>query len=462
MTSSAVIAANRFGLGARPGELERIGRDGGRAWLMAQIERPDRLQLRDPALLTSAGALAAFAQYRQARAAARSPTQAMVPAAGPGDGQRLAAVTARTLGAEIEARVQRAVTTEDSFAERWVHFWSNWFTVAARNAQTIPLPGPFEREVIRAHAMGRFADMALAATAHPGMLIYLDQAQSVGPGSQAGNRRGAGLNENLARELLELHTLGPDGGYSQADVTELARALTGWTVTGRQMRGGAPGEPGTFVFLAAMHEPGARTVRGKQYREGGVEQGRAIIADLARDPAIGVRVAKAVATHFVADDPAPALVARLNASFMRSGGDLRALARTLIESPEAWQPEPRKFKTPHDFLVSALRAGGVREVSFGPLRATFEQLGQPPFRAPSPKGWPDTAPHWAAPDAILKRADWAQLAGERLNGSMTPIALAEGALGPALSSRLRTAIARAESGTQGFVLALMSPEFQRR
>jgi uncharacterized protein (DUF1800 family) len=464
MHPSATIAANRFGLGARPGELRAIGADG-RGWLLAQIERPGAAALDAADLLSGPDAFRAFLAYRQTRKNDRD-----MEAKAQAD-QRMTRVArgdlvADTLGAEVEARVTRAVTTPSGFCERWTHFWSNWFTVAARNLQTIPLAGPFEREAIRPHVFASFRVMLHAATAHPGMLVQLDQAQSVGPNSRAGMRRRAGLNENLAREILELHTLGPDGGYSQADVTEFAKALTGWTVAGPRLRAEAGGmtavRTGEFHFAAALHEPGARRVRGKTYPEGGQEQARAILDALASDPAVARRVARALAVHFVADVPPPALVARLEASFRRTDGDLRALARTLIESPEAWSPQAAKFKTPHDFLISALRAGGVRSVAMGPLRQTFEQLGQAPFRAPSPKGWPDGAEHWAAPDAILKRADWADLAGERFAETLQPFAFAEEALGASLQARTRQAIARAESPRQAFVLALMSPEFQRR
>jgi uncharacterized protein (DUF1800 family) len=467
MSLNAVIAANRFGLGARPGELTQIARDP-KAWLMSQIGSATSTNLPADGLLTSAQAFEALQSYQQARAAQQRSAQSPNPAVNVDERVRLADLISKTMGPEIEARIQHAVTTPAPFAERWVQFWSNHFTMAARNLQTTPFPGSFEREAIRPHVWGRFEDLLVKADTHVGMLIYLDQAQSIGPNSQAaqnqqGRRRAAGLNENLAREILELHTLGADGGYTQADVTEFARALTGWTVAGPRLRRLAQGaEMGTTVFVPALHEPGSRTILGKNFPATGERQALDILAYLARQPSVAKRIAFKLAQHFVADDPPPALVTRLENAFLQSRGDLSALAKTLVQSPEAWTPEAQKFKTPNDFLLSTMRASGANATSTQALRSTFEQLGQTPWRAPSPKGWPDVASEWAAPDAILKRIDWANLAADVIGETFQPLAFAETALGPALTDRTKTAISRAQTARQGIVLALMSPEFQRR
>lgn len=467
MSLNAVIATNRFGLGARPGDLKKVVLDP-KAWLLSQVGQSQATNIRSDNLLTSAQAFEALQDYQQARAAQQRAAASPSPAVSFDERVRLADLVNQTTGREIEARVQHAVTTTAPFTERWVQFWSNHFTMAARNVQTTPFPGSFEREAIRPYVWGRFEDLLVKADTHVGMLIYLDQAQSIGPNSQAakvqkGRRRAAGLNENLAREILELHTLGADGGYSQADVTEFARALTGWTVAGPRLRRLAQdAKIGTTIFVPVLHEPGARVVLGKSFPPAGENQALAILSHLARQPAVAKRIAAKVAQHFVADDPPRALVARLEASFRQSGGDLAALARTLIQSPEAWVPEASKFKTPNDFLISTMRASGANAASTQALRATFEQLGQTPWRAPSPKGWPDVASEWAAPDAILKRIDWANLAADVIGESFQPIAFAESALGPALTDKTRTAISRAQTARQGIVLALMSPEFQRR
>ena len=496
-SASTARATARFGFGLRPGEAARIGADG-RAWLLDQIARPGSALLSDPRLASSADAVAALNAYREQqdaerRAAGRGPApdrrdppdrgnraapmtgdQPMAPAAPEPrpafqPPRRLQAL----LFADSEARVHRAVTTGDGFSERWVQFWSNHFTVAARSLPTLPWPGVFEREAVRPRVFGRFADLLKASVLHPGMLVYLDQHQSVGPGSQlaqrAARRAGPdrdppGLNENLAREVLELHTIGAQAGYGQADVTEFARALTGWTVpvAPRLQRLARDATPGSAVFIDALHEPGQRTLLGRSWRETGAGQATAILDHLASHPATAGRIALKVARHFVADEPPPALVTRLEADFRRSGGDLASLARTLVTSPEAIEPEARKFKTPNDFLVSSLRAAGVTDLPRAELRATFEQLGQIPYRAPSPRGWADTASEWAAPDAVLKRAEWAQLVAGLLPAGTDPSAFATGNLGPALTARTATALRRAGSARQAISLFLMSPEFQRR
>lgn len=467
MSLNAVIAANRFGLGARPGDLNQIARDP-KAWLLGQIGQGQLTATQTEGLLSSREAFEALQSYQQARAAQQRGSASPSPAVSMDERVRLADLVNQTTGREIEARIQHAVTTPAPFAERWVQFWSNHFTMAARNVQTTPFPGSFEREAIRPHVWGRFEDLVVKAETHVGMLIYLDQAQSIGPNSEAaksqqGRRRAAGLNENLAREILELHTLGADGGYSQEDVTEFARALTGWTVASPRLRRLAQGSQlGTTIFVPAWHEPGTRIILGKSFAATGERQALEILTYLSRQPSVSKRIAFKVAQHFVADDPPPALVARLEASFRQSGGDLATVAKTLIQSPEAWTSEARKFKTPNDFLISTMRASGANVASAQALRSTFEQLGQSPWRAPSPKGWPDLASEWAAPDAILKRIDWANLAADVIGETFSPIGFAETALGPALSDKTRTSISRAQTARQGIVLALMSPEFQRR
>lgn len=465
MELDAVIAANRFGLGARLGDLALIAANP-RGWLLNQVGNTAACQITADGLMSGTQAFEALQAYLQARNAQQRGGDAVRFQAD--ERGRLANLVGQTIGRDIEARIQHAITTPASFGERWVQFWSNHFTMAARSAQTTPFPGTFEREAIRPHVWGRFETLLIAAETHVGMLIYLDQAQSIGPNSQAaqsgaGQRRRAGLNENLAREILELHTLGVNGGYQQADVTEFARALTGWTIAGprlRRLAGNA--QIGEVVFVPALHEPGPRRIMGRSFAASGKNQALDILRFLAGQPVVARQIATKLARHFVADDPPQSLIARLETNFLATQGDLSALAKTLIKSPEAWMPEAGKFKTPNDFLISTMRAGGVASTSTQALRGTFEQLGQAPWRAPSPKGWPDVATEWAAPDAILKRIDWSNLAADALGESTHPVRFAEEALGPALRDTTRTAISRAQTARQGLVLALMSPEFQRR
>jgi uncharacterized protein (DUF1800 family) len=479
MTIDAVIATNRFGLGATPGQI-RTAAANPKAWLLAQIAQPHEALIGQRNLPSSAQAFQAFLDYAQVRRNERRIAQSPMPQIGsmqdpagrvePKDVARALNLSARAMGDEVDARITKALTTQTPFLERWTLFWSNALTMAAKNIQTVPFPGSYEREAIRPHVLGKFSDLLKASALHAGMLIYLDQIRSVGPNALAargaerrGNGRSVGLNENLAREILELHTLGPDGGYSQADVTEFARALTGWTILGpRGPRQSGNQELGSVIFVPTMHEPGSRTIMGQVFADRGIDQARAILEWLARRPQTARRIAVAIATHFISDTPPPALVARLEQSFNRTDGDLHELAATLINSPEAWVTTATKFKTPNDFLISTLRASGTQTVSVQALRTTFEQLGQPPWRAPSPKGWPDTADKWASPDAILKRADWSNLAADVIGETMSPMAFAQTALGDSLTPTTRTAISRAQDSRQGIVLALMSPEFQRR
>jgi uncharacterized protein (DUF1800 family) len=314
--------------------------------------------------------------------------------------------------------------------------------------------------------LGHFEDLLLAVAHHPAMLLYLDQAQSIGPHSAASQRaqnlqqRGRGLNENLAREILELHTLGVRSGYTQEDVTEFARALTGWTLPGDQ-----PGDEAqaTFRFVPALHEPGARTVLGRTYVDGGEQQARAILHDLVLEPATARHIAAQLARHFVADDPPPALVQRLADTFSTTGGDLPSLYRALITAPEAWQPAQAKFKSPWDWGVSSLRALGRREMP--PMQAVqlMNQLGQPVWRPGSPAGYADVALTWAAPDALLRRVEAAQRlagqAGDKVDArTLAPRVLPDGALSEATAG----AIARADSGGTALALLLVAPEFLRR
>ena len=456
-------AANRFGLGARPDDVGRISPDP-RSWLTRQIEQPDCFQLNAPSLPGRPQIAQALTTFLIAQRDRMNSGPSNLTAAEQAEAVALPLRALNQIAAdEILARTRHGLQTDSDFAERLTYFWSNHFTVAATKATTIPWVGIYEREVIRANLTGRFGDLLIAMAQHPGMLLYLDQAQSIGPHSLIGLRRNSGLNENLAREILELHTLGVQSGYSQFDVTELAKALTGWTVASQRTQRWAPSaQPGDFVFIADWHEPGTRTVLGKSYPEGGESQGRTILLDLARHPATARRVAQQLACHFVADEPPVRAIEQLETAFLEHQGDLVSVHKALINLPEIWDVDTRKFKSPSEFLISSLRMLGQRTIEPAPLRNAINLVGQPPFRAPSPAGWPDRASHWAAPDAIMKRLEWSQLLADRLGNRERPEDRLARALGPALGAETLRAIRRAESPSQGLVLALMSPEFQRR
>lgn len=478
------IAATRFGMGARPGEIKAASSDP-RGWLKAQI-RADAAVIPANGLLSvkdvfkeRQDAYAGMALGQQGKDGVATDAQQAIR-------QQVQREARDGLQKEIEARSRHAATTADSFAERWLRFWANHFTVAARTGQMIGLVGPFEREAIRPHVFSGFATLLGRATFHPGMLIYLDAARSIGPSTMIAERRDAGLNENLAREIMELHTLGVGSGYTQADIIEFAKALTGWTVGGPQTarltafntgKGQKPGkgkgqqkriadiareQAGETVFAEALHEPGNRAVLGKTYSGPAKQQAGAILDDLARHPATARHIATKLARHFVADDPPASAVAKLETAFVKSNGDLAALARALVDLDEAWGEAPVKFKTPEELLVSAARAVGPQAAFGGTQRQVYQSLAQQPFTAPSPAGWPDTAPSWSGADAVKKRLEWANAVSRRMARGETPLEFLDAALGEIASERTRQAVARAESAEQGFTIALMSPEFQRR
>ena len=466
MTLDAVVAANRFGLGARPGEIASAGSDA-RSWLQKQIAGSRTLPDEIRGLPSSAEIFKTYAELREDRNQQRR---------APSDGE----TAKRVLGAlrtklaplyldQVAARYRVAVTSTESFRERLVHFWSNHFAVSADKPQVLALAGTLENEAIRPHVTGRFADMLAAVEAHPAMILYLDNQASIGPGSQLARRRGRravadgrklGINENLAREILELHTLGVDGGYTQQDVTTFAQALTGWSLgTDRFPRGG---EPGKFTFHEAAHEPGPKTILGTRYNQSGVAQPRAVLADLAKHPATARHVALKLARHFVADEPPPDTVERIAQAFRESDGDLPTVYRALLDTPAAWSATGVKFKTPHELVVSTLRLLDFVPAEPRQIAAPFDLLGQRPYTPGSPAGWPDTATHWDGSDALLKRIEWAGSVAARVAGRAQPLSLGEQSLGAALSERTRVALARAASAEQGITLLLASPEFQRR
>lgn len=461
------IAVTRFGLGARPGELDAASRDP-KGWLRDQI-RPAGADQPQAGADSAAKRIQGFRVYQQDRRAMRRQGDEATEA------DRDPVAIARRMirdGTAVDflARARLAASTPAGFRERWALFWCNHFTVSGVKLVTATVVGPFEQEAIRPRVFGRFEDLLIASSAHPAMLLYLDQAQSIGPNSQAAAFLGrrprraqggalGGLNENLAREILELHTVGVDGGYSQADVTEFARALTGWSVGGLRE---AEDRQGEYVFRAAAHEPGARTVMGRNYKAGDAMQAGAILKDLAAHPATARHISRKIAAHFVADDPPPALVARLEQAWTRSGGDLAVVASALIDAPEAWEPQPAKLKTPYEFLISSWRAIGGQPGAIEHIAPPLNAMGQKAFSPPSPKGWSDEAQTWAAPDAIVKRMTWAEGFSAIVAGDLDTNTVAKAALGARLTPAVEKAVARAESREEALSILLMSPEFLRR
>ena len=464
--AESATALNRFGMGAVLGEVAPAEP---RDWLAAQLGKFDPRPAPIAAALPSGKLIEMLRDSRDEKKDLKAAAQqagtdpkAMKQQGMPGPYADLREAYIAAVG----ARTSVALTTPTPFAERLVHFWSNHFAVSVDKIVTVGLAGAFEFEAIRPHVMGTFAELLSAAERHPAMLLYLDQAQSVGPGSpldahaaQRGKERG--LNENLAREIMELHTLGVRSGYSQADVTEFARALTGWTVGGLAKQPILQGPGPQYWFAAPIHEPGARSVMGKKYNQPGEGQAQAVLNDLAEHPATARHIATKLARHFSADDPPAALVTRLEQTFLQSRGDLPTLYRVLIDAPEVWSGPP-KFRTPWEWTIAALRATGVKTVPDKSAAGALQQLGQPIWKPGSPAGYDDIAASWAGPDALYRRVELAQRIAERSAPAIDARTLGPALFPGSLSPGTAQAMARAESGPQALALLLSSPEMMRR
>ncbi|MBR0698025.1 DUF1800 domain-containing protein [Bradyrhizobium lablabi] len=517
-SQAALVALNRFGFGARggaSGDFINAASDP-RGFVRSELARPNGALLEVPGLLSTAALGRQVFDYqdeiRQAREAAKAaqPAATETPAQPSPDARQprrsnlslstiAKEITAKdpamqaadnagsamtspgatppsvnppkpqpqplniiqkTFRAEALARLQRGVVADCGFLERLVVFWSNHFCISANKGALARMwAGSFEREAIRPHVLGRFADMLQAVEQHPAMLFFLDNQQSLGPESRAGINRNRGLNENLAREIMELHTLGVGGGYTQDDVTSLARVITGWTYAGRQ---GQLGTPGTFVFNANAHQPGAQKVLGKVYEPNGVAQGEAVLADIARHPSTAKFIAAKFARHFVADDPPPALVAKLTDVFTKSDGDLKALANALVDSDDAWRAPLAKMRSPYEFLVATGRLLARNPEEPGRYLNGLNVLGQPLWSPAGPNGFPDTNAAWASPEGIKLRLDISAQIASMLADRLDPRDLLELVAADAASTETRRTIERAESRQQALALLLMSPEFQRR
>jgi uncharacterized protein (DUF1800 family) len=431
MDSNAQHALIRFGLGRK--QAEPLPADP-RSWLRGQLEGPDPDLARPAPNL--ADMFAAQAQDKQAPQPAGQPSRVSL-----------------LWKAELGAIMANLVSTEMPFRERLVWFWANHFTVSRKRGDVTVALGPYLRDAIRPHVTGRFVDMLMAVMTHPAMLRYLDNVGSVGPDSPVGQRRHQGLNENLARECLELHTVTPAAGYTQKDVTAFAAALTGWSI---ELQRANPG----FTFRDAAHEPGWQTVMGRSFppgMQGGVEA----LTWLGQHPATYHNLASKLAVHFVDDRPPPATVRRIEDALHGSGGNLKAAALAVVDLPEAWQPPLGKLRTPFDFVTAVLRAIGFAPEQ--PLQTAqwMTLLGQEPLAAPLPNGWPDQAADWTGGESLLRRVDWSYaIAGKQPN--LDPMQTAETALGPLGSAETLDQVRRAGSRREALTLLFAAPEFQRR
>ncbi|QHC36398.1 DUF1800 family protein [Komagataeibacter xylinus] len=428
---------NRFGWGIRGTETVS---DRPRDWLARQLREPDAARF--TGVGTTADGLIALRTQRMNRMQ--------------GD-----PLVKPIFQAEVATQLDNLLLTRQPFRERLAWFWFNHFTVSLRQGGTRAIIGAYMREAIRPHVTGRFVDMLVAVMRHPAMLMYLDNASSIGPDSPAGRKGHRGLNENLARECLELHTLSPQGGYTQADVTAFAAILTGWGV---DLKADQPG----FVFREKAHEPGIRTMMGHRFGEG-EEGGLQALHFLGTHPATYHHIATRMVTHFITDTPDEHDVTQVSRVLQQTEGNLAAAALmlpTLVDTTAAGG----KFRSPMDYATAVMRAlsmGGTPSQPDDPhssahtLLAAFAALGQPLWTAPLPNGWSDRAADWAAPADMLARSDWAwQIAGQMRKGD--PLDIAHAVLGPALRAQTVTAMQHAGSRQDALTLLFSSPEFQRR
>ncbi|WP_315837045.1 DUF1800 domain-containing protein [Bradyrhizobium prioriisuperbiae] len=472
--TDAALALHRFGMGPRPGSIAAIASDP-RGALIAELEKPTAGQVAASALPSSGkayrlvtdanakrAARAVVAKREQDAAAKRQTADAsakMETAGAMVEAEKAAAEAVPDPGRLIyldEARVhyEAALNAEIGFAERLVWFWCNHFCISADKVQS--MSGAYEREVIRPHVLGRFTDLLLAAEGHPAMLLYLDNTLSMGANSIAGLNRTRGLNENLAREIMELHTLGVRTGYTQADVIGFANVLTGWTLL---PPGDNPEHGGEFSFNPRLHEPGAQTIMGKTYDGDDAEQGRTVLRDLATHPATATHVAAKLARHFVADQPPAALIERMAKVFRDTDGDLKAVAKAMVTSDEAWDAPVAKLKRPSEWIIAMVRATGLTQAD--PVRFTGGQalLGERLWRPTSPRGYPDDEASWI--DGVGRRLDAASNFAERLSGRIDPQDVIANVLG-SVSPEAKQAVGRAESRQQALALLFMSAEMLRR
>lgn len=477
----AALALHRFGMGPRPGSIAAIASDP-RGALIAELDRSLTLSAAE-GLPSSAKAYRTVADANARRTAKAKQAQQQAKK------QQVAAGTAMVEGQsepqsekqgqdagemaakkaadavpdpgrpiylhEAKVRTEAALAAEIGFAERLVWFWSNHFCISANRIQS--MSGAYERESIRPNALGRFVDLLQAVETHPAMLFYLDNLASMGANSIAGINRSRGLNENLAREALELHTLGVRTGYTQDDVISFSNVLTGWTLV---PPGDNPEHGGEFTFNPRLHEPGGQTVLGKLYDQEGVEQGRAVLRDLAAHPATATHVANKLACHFIADTPPPALVALMAKTFRDSEGDLKEVAKAMVSSEDAWSQPATKLKRPSEWGVAMVRATGITQIDPTRFTAGQELLGEPLWRPPSPKGYPDDEASWI--DGIGRRLDIANNFAERVAATADPHDIIENVMGSSVSVLARQAVDRAESRQQALALLFMSADFQRR
>lgn len=450
-----VIAAVRFGLGAGGDDIVAMGRDP-RGWLIDQTE----MSAAQPApLLSEEGRrnLDRVYEARRAEAAARAAEKSERAEEMRREKRMALSSIRRAVTAAAVDDLKRSVVTRQPFRERLSRFWVNHFAVVPKNIDTTGLLPNFEEVAIRSRVTGPFEDMLVAVVGHPAMQFFLDNDRSVGAASKVGMMKGLGQNENLAREILELHTLGVDGGYTQDDVSALSSALTGWTVGGK-------GDRWSPTFRGIRHEPGSVTVLGKTYSQRGEDQLRAILHDLSLHPATARHLSEKLLRHFSSDKPEGAEIEELSNVYLASGGDLAVVARALVVMDAPWRAPFSKLKQPMDLVTSSLRALDIAPDQRLAVTALEHQelMGQPALKPPGPQGWGDTMEDWADPSSLLRRVEWSLVAAAAAGDRVEPMEAAIRNFGPAFDNGTRSAMSSAESREAAAAIFLASPLFQRR
>lgn len=440
------IAVNRFGYGARDDELAQAKADP-KKWLSSQLQT---IQFSDNQP-NSDDIFVAHAKFqKQKKLMKQQQKQAQ-------DKNKMIKSAARKTYMKMSAAsLKQAITSKHSVSWRLLDFFSNHFSVSTSGRLMVGLSPTLEREAIAPNLLGNFEELLLAVEQHPAMLIYLNNEKSFGANSRMAKKRKIGLNENLAREIMELHTLGVDGGYSQIDVIELAKGITGWSVKNTKKEHGTG-----FVFRVYGHEPGARILLGKKYAQRGIMQGQQMLRDLAMHPSTAKYVCTKIAHHFVSENPAQSLIEKMQKTWLNNQGNIKQVMLTLFDAEEAWLESPQKFKTPREFVISSYRAIAPNRINDRTLFNSLTNLGQMPFNAGSPAGFSDEESDWLGASALMARVEWSSLVSAQVKRINAEQVMAT-ALGSSISQNTYQMVMRAESRQQASTLLLMSPEFQRR
>lgn len=452
LSKETLIAANRFGLGASPADIRNVGTNPKR-WLQMQIETGSASSKIFPRQPDSATLLNQAYEIRRLK--------------DPDMKKDVRKKSRRGFNQALRARLSNQIETDSPFAERLVRFWSNHFTVSRTRGLIGPAIPAYENEAIRPFIFGRFEDMLLRASQHPCMLIYLDNISSIGPNSRQGSRRGKDLNENLAREILELHTMGAQGDYTQTDVTNFAKILTGWTVERKRKNPkNQMVPPGQFYFNPRTHEPGPQTLLGKTFKQNGQDQGIQALKEIARHPSTANFIATKLIQHFVDDKPSEYDIQAIARTFIKTDGDLAEVSKALINLKSAWIMTGSKIKTPEEMIISALRALHFKSPLTLPkdqlLFPALKSMGQDVFHAPSPAGWPDEGKVWVAPESLMHRLEWVREFSRHSVATINPLDVLNSTIGPFASDSAKRLIKGAPSREDGLALIFSSPAFQRR